>query len=123
MKKILTLVLTLTFCLLVAVASAATYELNYSTPLSQEQTSTIMFDEALDKIEEATNGDIHFNRTYSGTLGSEHDLWTLAERVRALTGADLGVGVTGLAGPVPTAPMLLEEGIVQASSGGRRYSA
>ena len=89
MKKILTLVLTLTFCLLVAVASAATYELNYSTPLSQEQTSTIMFDEALDKIEEATNGDIHFNRTYSGTLGSEHDLGVMC------TNGDLDIVCVG----------------------------
>lgn len=75
MKKIVALVMCLTFCLgMTAVASAATYELVYSTPLSQEQSSTILFDKALDLITERTNGDVTFTRTYSGTLGSEHDL-------------------------------------------------
>ena len=74
MKKVVILALTLVFCIAVSIATAATYELTYSTPLNQEQSSTKIFDEALDKIEELTNGDITFNRTYSGTLGSEHDL-------------------------------------------------
>ena len=90
MKKILCIALALTFCLAMAtVASAATYELTYSTPLAQTQSSTIYFDKALDKIEELTNGDITFSRTYAGTLGSEHDLGVM------VTNGDIDVTCVG----------------------------
>lgn len=90
MKKVLCIALALTFCLdIAAVASAATYELTYSTPLAQTQSSTIYFDKALDKIEELTGGDIHFSRTYSGTLGSEHDLGVM------VTNGDIDITCVG----------------------------
>ena len=45
MKKMAMVTLGAVFSLALAIpASAATYELTYSTPLSQTQTSTIMFD-------------------------------------------------------------------------------
>jgi len=90
MKKILALVMALTLCLAVtAVASAATYELTYSTPLNQQQSSTIYFDAALDKIEELTNGEVTFSRTYAGTLGSEHDLGVM------VTNGDIDITCVG----------------------------
>ena len=36
-------------------------------------------DKALDLITERTNGDVTFSRTYSGTLGSEHDLGVMCQ--------------------------------------------
>jgi len=90
MKKMAMVTLGAVFSLALAIpASAATYELTYSTPLSQTQTSTIMFDEALDEIEEKTNGDITFSRTYSGTLGSEHDLGVM------VTNGDIDITCVG----------------------------
>ena len=47
------------------------------------------FDEALDEIEEKTNGDITFSRTYSGTLGSEHDLGVM------VTNGDIDITCVG----------------------------
>ena len=90
MKKMVMVSLGLTICLGMAVpASAATYELTYSTPLSQTQTSTILFDKALDEIEEKTNGDVTFSRTYSGTLGTEHDLGVM------VTNGDIDITCVG----------------------------
>ena len=90
MKKMAMVTLGAVFSLALAIpASAATYELTYSTPLSQTQTSTIMFDEALDEIEEKTKGDITFSRTYSGTLGSEHDLGVM------VTNGDIDITCVG----------------------------
>lgn len=90
MKKVLCLIMALTFCLaMTAAASAATYELTYSTPLAQTQSSTIFFDKALDLIEELTNGDITFSRTYAGTLGSEHDLGVM------VTNGDIDITCVG----------------------------
>ena len=90
MKKALTLVLAITFCLVMtAVAGADTYQLTYSTPLSQEQSSTILFDKALDLITERTNGEVTFSRTYSGTLGSEHELGVMC------TSGDLDIVCVG----------------------------
>lgn len=75
MKKFLAMAAALTMSLSVAaVASAAKYEMTFSTAVSQEQSSTIYMDKALDLITERTNGDVTFSRTYAGTLGSEHDL-------------------------------------------------
>jgi len=72
MKKFLAMAAALTMSLSVAaVASAAKYEMTFSTAVSQEQSSTIYMDKALDLITERTNGDVTFSRTYSGTLGSE----------------------------------------------------
>lgn len=97
MKKLLCIVLVLTFCLTAPSALAAdgvdtsnaTYVLTYSTPLAQTQSSTIFFDKALDKIEEETNGDVTFTRTYSGTLGSEHDLGVM------VTNGDIDITCVG----------------------------
>lgn len=90
MKKLLCIAMALTFCLaMTAVACAATYELTYSTPLAQTQSSTIYFDKALDKIEELTHGEVTFSRTYSGTLGSEHDLGIM------VTNGDIDVTCVG----------------------------
>lgn len=90
MKKVLCIVMALTFCLaMTAAASAATYELTYSTPLAQTQSSTIYFDKALDQIEELTNGEVTFSRTYAGTLGSEHDLGVM------VTNGDIDITCVG----------------------------
>lgn len=90
MKKLLAIVMALTLCLtMTAAASAATYELVYSTPLAQTQSSTIYFDAALDKIEELTNGEVKFSRTYAGTLGSEHDLGVM------VTNGDIDITCVG----------------------------
>ena len=95
MKKFLAMAAALTMSLSVAAAaSAEKYQMTFSTAVSQEQSSTIYMDKALDLITERTNGDVTFSRTYSGTLGSEHDLGVmcqsgLAQGARRRAGRDL----------------------------------
>ncbi|MBS6952462.1 MAG: TRAP transporter substrate-binding protein [Enterocloster asparagiformis] len=48
--------------------------LTFSTTMSQGTTNVDYFDKALDLITEQSGGAIQFSRTYSGTLGGEHDL-------------------------------------------------
>ena len=80
MKKFLAMAAALTMSLSVAAAaSAEKYQMTFSTAVSQEQSSTIYMDKALDLITERTNGDVTFSRTYSGTLGSEHDLGVMCQ--------------------------------------------
>lgn len=80
MKKFLCMAAALTMSLSVAAAaSAEKYQMTFSTAVSQEQSSTIYMDKALDLITERTNGDVTFSRTYSGTLGSEHDLGVMCQ--------------------------------------------
>lgn len=90
MKKLFAIVMALALCAAVtAVAGAETYTLTYSTPLSQEQSSTIYFDKALDLITERTGGAVTFTRTYSGTLGGEHELGVMC------TSGDLDIVCVG----------------------------
>lgn len=80
MKNFLAMAAALTMSLSVAAAaSAEKYQMTFSTAVSQEQSSTIYMDKALDLITERTNGDVTFSRTYSGTLGSEHDLGVMCQ--------------------------------------------
>ncbi len=51
-----------------------TYTLTFSTTMSQGTTNVDYYDKALDLITEQSGGVIQFSRTYSGTLGGEHDL-------------------------------------------------
>ena len=74
MKKLLAVSLSLLLCLLMSSAMAEKFEMTFSTTMSQAQSMVVYFDKALDLITERTNGDITFSRTYSGTLGNEHEL-------------------------------------------------
>lgn len=90
MKKAVAIVLAMMLCLaLVSTAGAEKIKLNFSTTMSQEQTMVVYFDKALDLIEERTNGDITFARTYSGTLGNEHELGVM------VTAGDMDVVCVG----------------------------
>lgn len=77
-----------------APAPGETYTLTFSTTMSQTDGSGQLnqvdyADLAMDEIEKRTNGAVTFSRTYSGTLGGEHDLGVM------VTAGDLDIAVVG----------------------------
>lgn len=77
-----------------AAPSGETYVLTFSTTMSQTAGDGVLnqvdyADLAMDEIEKRTNGAVTFSRTYSGTLGGEHDLGVM------VTAGDLDIAVVG----------------------------